>query len=63
MNTLQVDTWDRDGNTDTLHVAMDEADLRTLRDVIDRALRKTATLRELLSQQKLTLFELDERTL
>ena len=62
VQTLHLDTWDRDGATETYHVAMDEADLRELRDAIERAITKTATLRELLSRTGLKVFELDERT-
>lgn len=63
VQTLQLDTWDRDGASETYHVAMDEADLQELRAAIERAITKTATLREFLSGTGLTLFELDERTL
>jgi hypothetical protein len=63
VQTLHLDTWDRDGDRDTYHVTMDEADLQELRVAIDRAITKTATLRELLSSTGLTLFELDERGL
>jgi hypothetical protein len=61
VETLHLQTWDRDGNSETLHVAMDDVDLRELRDVIERALVKAETLREMLSGQGIAYFELDER--
>jgi hypothetical protein len=63
VEVLQLQTWNRDGATETLYIAMDEADLIELRGVMDRALDKTATLREMLEEQELTCFELDERNL
>jgi hypothetical protein len=59
---LQLRTWSADGDTDTEYVAMDEADLRELRDVVDRALIKTQTLREVLRSREIQYFELDPRS-
>jgi hypothetical protein len=61
VETLQLQTWDRDGNSETIYVAMDEADLQELREVIDRALAKTATLRRVLANQNMSYFQLDKR--
>jgi hypothetical protein len=40
---------------------MDEADLRELRDDIERAIGKTATLRAMLDEQGVAYFQLDEK--
>ena len=45
----------------TIHVAMDEADLLELQGVIERALKKTATVKASLRAQGTPTFELDER--
>jgi len=59
--TLELQTWDRDGANKTLHIAMDDADLRELRDTVERALAKSETLRRTLNQQHISVFNLDER--
>jgi hypothetical protein len=61
VQTLQLQTWGVGTDPEMLHVAMDEFDLREIRDVIDRALAKTATLKTLLEEQDMTHFELDKR--
>jgi hypothetical protein len=61
IQTLQLQTWDRNGDSETLYVAMDEADLRELRDDIERAIGKTATLRAMLDEQGVAYFQLDEK--
>jgi hypothetical protein len=61
VETLQLRTWSKDGSTDILHIAMDESDLREIRDVLDRALEKTETLKTLLRSQQITYFQLDKR--
>lgn len=63
VDTLQLQTWDRGGRAEMLAVAMDETDLRELREVIDRALAKTDTLREFLAEQDIACFQLDTRDL
>jgi len=63
VDTLQLHTWDRAGRAEMLAVAMDEVDLRELRDVIDRALAKASTLRGFLAEQEITCFQLDTRDL
>lgn len=60
---LQLQTWDREGEGETLYVAMDESDLLELREVVDRALKKTDTLRRFLAEQQMAYFELDKREL
>lgn len=60
---LQIQTWDREGEGETLYVAMDESDLIELREVVNRALEKTATLRRFLTEQDMAYFELDKREL
>ena len=62
VEVLQLQVWDRDGEAETLHIAMDEPDLEELKQVVDRALAKTQTLREFLERQGVTYFELDKRT-
>ncbi len=62
VHTLQLQTWNRDGRTETLYVAMDEADLRELQRTVGRALDKTNTLVQLLVDQRISYFQLDERT-
>jgi len=61
IEVLALQTWNRDGHAETLHVAMDETDLRELRDAMQRALDKTSNLRGLLREQGMTYFELDKR--
>lgn len=61
VDVLQLQVWDRDGQTDTLYVAMDEPDLQQLKKVVDRALAKTKTLRAFLGDQGVKHFELDKR--
>ena len=63
VQTLQLDSWTRDGETESYHLAMDDADLQALRDAIDRAMTKTATLRRFLAEAGLPVFELDERAI
>jgi len=59
---LQLQTWGRDRQGQrTIHVAMDEADLLELQGVIERALKKTATVKASLRAQGTPTFELDER--
>ncbi len=61
---LQLQTWGRDAQgQQTIHVAMDEADLIELEGVIKRALKKTGTIKASLREQGTPTFELDERTL
>ena len=59
LEILQLQTWGPDGASDTIYVAMDETDLRELQTVVDRALKKTKTVRDMLEQQNLTYFQLD----
>jgi hypothetical protein len=59
VEVLQLQTWSPDGSSDTIYVAMDEVDLKELQEVVDRALKKTSTLRQMLQQQQLTYFQLD----
>jgi len=59
--TLQLHTWTPDGDTEIIHVALDEADLEELRTVIERALQKTSTLKKMLSDANTPYFELDKR--
>ncbi|HMJ03891.1 MAG TPA: hypothetical protein VK506_13190 [Conexibacter sp.] len=62
VETLQIQTWDRDGDRETLFCALDETDLLELRDVVERALKKVATLKRMLDDQGLPYFELDPAT-
>jgi len=59
VETLQIQTWTRDGNAELIFVSMDEADLTQLKDIVDRALVKTNTLRALLDEHDLPYFELE----
>jgi len=61
--TLQLQTWGRDGETQTLFVGLDEADLVEMAQVIDRALTKAETIKEMLARQGTTLFEMDPKPL
>ncbi len=58
---LQLETWSPDGDRDMVYVAMDESDLSELKNVVDRALDKTTTLRGVLDTQGVKLFQLDEK--
>lgn len=60
VETLQIEVWSRDGDRETLHVAMDETDLTELRGVVDRALKKTAAVKRMLDKQGIRTFDLDE---
>jgi hypothetical protein len=60
VDTLQFSTWNRDGKHETISVAMDAVDLASLREVIDRALAKTTTVRGMMAAQGLTTFEMDK---
>jgi hypothetical protein len=57
---LQLQTWDRDGDLETLFVALDERDLTQLADVVDRGLKTSAALRKFLEENGLTYFQLEE---
>lgn len=57
---LQLQTWTRDGDAETIFVALDEKDLAQLQGVVDRALKKTATLRDFLDEKGLAYFRLEE---
>jgi hypothetical protein len=59
VETLQMQTWTRDGGTDLVFVSMDESDLRQLRSIIDRALEKTDTLKRFIAEKDLAYFELE----
>lgn len=63
IETLALQIWDRNGDEQTLHVAMDEADLLELQSATKRALDKTANLKQMLSDQRMPYFELDKREL
>jgi hypothetical protein len=60
VETLQIQTWTRDGDSELLFVSMDEADLKQLEKAVDRALHKTKTLRKFIAQTGLTYFELEK---
>lgn len=57
---LQLQTWSRDGETETFFIALDEQDLGQLRDAVDRALAKTVSLRRFLDEKGLAYFQLEE---
>jgi len=58
---LQLHTWGRNGDPETIYVAMDEADLQELQGVVERALKKTKTLKQHLEEREMYYFELDKR--
>ncbi len=57
---LQLETWSGDGRTETVRVAMDRTDLLELRAVIERAIKKTDSLRTLMEQSGVANFELGD---
>ena len=57
---LQLETWSGDGRTETVRVAMDRTDLLELRAVIERAIKKTDSLRRLMEQSGVANFELGD---
>jgi hypothetical protein len=61
VQTLQLHTWDRAGQEETLYIAMDSADLQELHKVIERALTKTEALKSRLEETRMYYFELDKR--
>ena len=60
VETLQVQTWTRDGGSEAIFVSMDETDLRQLQSTVERALRKTETLKVFLTEKDLAYFELEQ---
>lgn len=60
VETLQIQTWSRDGGTQLMFVSMDEADLRQLQSIIARALEKTETLKAFVAEKGLSYFELEK---
>jgi len=60
VETLQIQTWSRDGDSHLIFVSMDEADLRQLQSIVKRALEKTDTLKAFLAEKGLSYFELEK---
>lgn len=60
VETLQIQTWTRDGESEAIFVSMDETDLRQLKSTVERALRKTDTLKLFLKGKSLAYFELEK---
>jgi hypothetical protein len=60
VETLQVQTWTRDGASEAIFVSMDETDLKQLKSTVERALRKTETLKVFLREKDLAYFELEQ---
>lgn len=63
IQVLAIQTWNRDGEEKTVHIAMDDEDLRELESATRRALEKTSNLKGMLTEQQLPYFQLDEREL
>jgi hypothetical protein len=60
VETLQIQTWSRDGGAQLMFVSMDEADLRQLQSIVTRALDKTETLKAFIAEKGLSYFELEK---
>lgn len=60
VESLQIQTWNRDGESELVFIAMDEADLRSLQKVVTRAIEKTDTLKTLIAEMGLAYFELEK---
>jgi hypothetical protein len=60
VETLQLQTWTRDGESEAIFVAMDETDLEQLQATVERALHKTETLKKFLKEKDLAYFELEK---
>lgn len=60
VETLQLQTWTRDGESEAIFVSVDETDLRQLQAMVERALRKTETLKVFLREKDLAYFELEK---
>lgn len=60
VETLQIQTWARDGSAELIFVSMDEADLTQLKSIVDRALKKTQTLKAFIDKKGLSYFELEK---
>lgn len=60
IETLQIQTWSRDGGSQLLFVSMDEFDLRALQSIVQRALDKTDTLKTFIAEKGLSYFELEK---
>lgn len=59
VETLQIQTWNRDGESELVFIAMDEADLFSLQKAIARAIEKTNTLKAFIAEKGLTYFQLE----
>ena len=57
VNNLKLDYYGPDGSLREFHVALDRADVISLRDVLDRALLKTASVRKLLDRTQLASWQ------
>lgn len=57
---LQLQTWNRDGESETMFVALDEKDLTGLQEAVERALQKTEALKRFLKDKDVAYFELEE---
>lgn len=62
VETLQLHIWTRDGESEAIFVSMDEADLKQLKSTVERALRKTETLKAFLDTRELAYFELEKES-
>lgn len=60
VETLQIQTWGRDGGAQVVFVSMDEADLRQLQSIVTRALDKTESLKAFIAEKGLSYFELEK---
>lgn len=53
--TIKIDHY-TGGRLDSLYIAADDEDLRSIRDSVDRALKKSETMRELMKENNLPLY-------
>jgi hypothetical protein len=56
--TLKLDHYN-DGRIKSLYVAVDEEDLRAIRDAVDRALKKSETISKLMKANKMPIYRAD----
>ena len=56
VETLQIDYWTRDGGREVVTFGLDENDLGSLKQVVDRAIEKSATMRRFLEAVDVAVF-------
>ena len=61
LHTLQVGYWGADGSAEALEFALDQRDLKQLKETVERALAKAETLKTFLESSGVESFEVEEK--